>query len=164
MPGRSTTVTVEYNGVAGSAITVPVVQSDPGIFGISPSVALGQGAILNQDGTVNSATNPAAPGSVISIFGTGAGLIDPLPDDGEIIQDTSHLTRLPVTVIFSGPATGEVLYAGAAPTLVAGAIQINVRLPETFPEFAPTLPKDIGILVRIGEGLLSSVLATVAVK
>jgi hypothetical protein len=33
----------------------------------------GQGYILNSDGTVNSATNPAAPGSAVTLFIAGAG-------------------------------------------------------------------------------------------
>jgi len=33
----------------------------------------GQGAILNQDNTVNGPGNPAATGSVIQIFATGEG-------------------------------------------------------------------------------------------
>jgi uncharacterized protein (TIGR03437 family) len=43
----------------------------------------------------------------------------------------------PVTLELSGYrffATGEVLYAGAAPGLVNGLMQINIRLPDQVPE------------------------------
>jgi uncharacterized protein (TIGR03437 family) len=66
---------------------------------------------LNQDGSLNSASNPAAPGSVVSVWATGGGL--PL---------------LPVSVLW-GPGSLEVLYAGNAPGLVYGVVQINFRLP-----------------------------------
>jgi len=44
----------------------------------------------------------------------------------------------------------------------AGVIQLNVRLPNNFPDFA--LANGLGTLIRVNHGLLSSVLATVAVK
>jgi uncharacterized protein (TIGR03437 family) len=157
-PGKSTSVVVEYSGVPSVSLTVPIVAADPGVFKLQPSVGPTQGAILNQDGSLNSASNPAAAGSVISIYCTGTGLLNPAPQDGEIVQDAFHLLQTPVQVSFSGPTTGEILYAGAAPALIAGVTQINVRLPNT------QAPGTAGVFLRIGNGLLSSVLATVAVN
>jgi hypothetical protein len=54
--------------------TLPVSAAAPAIFVISAS---GQGAILNGDLSVNSAANPAARGSSIAIYATGAGLLNP---------------------------------------------------------------------------------------
>ena len=49
---------------------LPVQDDGPGgIFTMDQS-GTGQGAILNQDGTVNGPGNPAAKGSVVSIFAT----------------------------------------------------------------------------------------------
>ena len=151
-------VTVERGGAGTPPITVPVVQSDPGLFEIQPSTLANQGAILNQDGSVNSSANPAPRGSIVSLFGTGMGLMDPLPEDGQVINDAEHQLRLPVQVMFGGLIPGEVLYAGAAPGLVAGVIQINVRIPQNL------LAGALGIFMRLGDSLLSSTLATVAVK
>jgi uncharacterized protein (TIGR03437 family) len=49
-------VQVIYNGVPGTALGVRVAATAPGIF----AAANGQGAILNQDGSVNGSSNPAA--------------------------------------------------------------------------------------------------------
>ena len=160
-PGKSTTVTVEYAGVDSPTLTVPVVSADPGVFQIHTATSPIQGAVLNEDGSVNSAETPARLGSIISIFGTGMGLLNPLPQDGEIITDAAHLVQLPVHVIFSGLQEAEVTYAGAAPTLPAGVIQINVRLPESC---QPTILVDAcPIFIKMND-LLSGFLATVAVK
>ena len=43
-------------------------------------------AALNQDGTVNSADNPASPGSIVSIFATGLGRMTPAAIDGAVPQ------------------------------------------------------------------------------
>ena len=53
-------------------------------------------------------------------------------------------------------------YQVAAPGMPAGVIQLNVRLPNNFSDFA--LANGLGIFIRVNHGLLSSVLATVAVK
>ncbi len=55
-------------------------------------------------------------------------MVAPAPRDGQISGLPLASPLLPVTVKIGGlPA--EVLYAGAAPSLVAGVIQINVRVP-----------------------------------
>jgi uncharacterized protein (TIGR03437 family) len=91
--------------------------------------ASGQGAILNGNLSVNSAANPAARGSSISIYATGTGLLSPTATDGAIVSPSSlPLSVSPVTVNIGGlPAT--VSYQGGAPGLVAGVMQINAQVP-----------------------------------
>ncbi|MCS6954035.1 MAG: M12 family metallopeptidase [Bryobacterales bacterium] len=121
-------VTVEYLGQRTQSLFVPVVTAAPGIFTLDQS-GRGQGAILNQDGvTVNSPENPAARGSVVSLFATGAGETEPPSQDGVVAWGILPAPRLPVAVRIGG-ATAEVLYAGAAPGLVSGVLQVNVRVP-----------------------------------
>jgi uncharacterized protein (TIGR03437 family) len=129
----SVDVRVEYRGVRSEPVTVPVLASRPGIFSLD-STGLGQGAILNEDGTVNSPSNPAERGSVITIFGTGGGEAAAGVVDGEIISDVLPRTSLPVSVFFARGlyeewAQGEVLHAGGSPGSVAGLLQLNVRVP-----------------------------------
>jgi len=50
-----------------------VAQTSPGVFTIDGVHA----AALNQDGTINSADHPAPVGSIISVWATGLGPIDP---------------------------------------------------------------------------------------
>lgn len=105
----------------------------PGIFTMS-STGVGQGAILNQDYSVNSPSNPATPGSIVQIYGTGGGSLDP----------TTGLLSLPVSVTIGG-SIASVTYAGPAPGLVSGVIQINCQLPQDVPA-GPAVP----ISVQIG--------------
>ncbi|MBM3956698.1 MAG: SBBP repeat-containing protein [Gemmatimonadetes bacterium] len=129
-----TEIQVEYRGARSNAVRVPVMASAPGLFTAS-STGSGQGAILNEDGTVNSPANPAARGSVVVLFGTGEGQTDPPGADGKPAAPPLPRPRLPVSVTIGGAAVpaGNVLYAGAAPGLVAGVLQVNVRIPATAP-------------------------------
>jgi len=69
---NSTNVQVVYQGLGSNTVSVPV---DAALFGIltADSSGKGQGAIVNQDGTINSASNPAPAGSVMLVFAKGGG-------------------------------------------------------------------------------------------
>ena len=123
----STQVQIEFRGSRSGAVTLPVAAAAPGVFTLESS-GRGQGAILNQDASVNGAANPAAKGSVVVLFCTGEGQTDPPGTDGKLAADVFPKPRLPVSVTIGGlPA--EVLYAGAAPGLVAGVLQVNAKVP-----------------------------------
>lgn len=98
------------------------VVARPGIFG------LGTAAALNQDGTVNSESHPAKPGSVVSIWVTGTGAISPAPPDGQITTEARETYCCSINTFYSGDKA-DVLYSGAAPGMVAGVTQINFRVP-----------------------------------
>jgi len=115
---QTTTILISSNGVTSVPVTLNVTEAVPGIFTVDAS-GKGQGAALNQDNTVNSESNPAPAGTVVAMYGTGGGTLtaDALP----------RLT-LRVTATAGGvPATVE--YAGIAPGLVQGVIQVNIHLP-----------------------------------
>jgi uncharacterized protein (TIGR03437 family) len=91
----------------------------------------GQASVVNEDGTVNSPTNPAALGSLISLYATGLGQTTPPAVDGATATILA-VPNLPVSVLIGGfPA--YVVYAGSAPGLVQGTFQINVRVPPLSP-------------------------------
>ncbi|HWB99883.1 MAG TPA: SBBP repeat-containing protein, partial [Bryobacteraceae bacterium] len=152
-PGATTAIVLRASAGWSLTTEMPVVAADPGIF-ILDGKSAGQGAILNEDGTVNSTSNPARVGSVIQIFGTGFGQTVPLGTNGVLVDGTPHFVA-PVAVQF-GFMQAEVLYAGAAPGLVTGGAQLNVRIPETTLNLLP-------IYVRTGT-MTSQMLATVAVR
>src|ERR1051326_3667040 len=110
-----------------AALTLPVSDTAPGIFTLDGS-GLGPGAILNQDQHLNSPAHPAAKGSVITLFATGAGQTYPPSVDGQIATGTLPQPLLPVSVQIGG-LDAEVLYAGAAPGLVAALLQVNCIVP-----------------------------------
>jgi uncharacterized protein (TIGR03437 family) len=120
--------------------------SEPEIFHDPVS---GYAVAINQDGTLNSSTNPAHAGWIVSIWGTGSGAAfsGDFPADGAIIADTSSIFTYPelaVSVlarhqnplgVFIGESL-EVAYAGISPGEVFGLLQVNFRMPETFPSDA----------------------------
>lgn len=83
-------------------------------------------AALNQDGSANSASNPAAAGSIVSLFGTGADWQLLGLQDGAVATAPLQLFQFQA---FGGPFPLPIQYAGAAPGLLDGVFQINVVIP-----------------------------------
>ena len=143
----SVDVQVEYGGLRSDPVTVRVLSSRPGIFSLDSS-GQGQGAILNEDGTVNSPSNPALRGSIITIFGTGGGESAPGVEDGQILGSVLPRTTLRVSAFFDviddgtllQIKPGEVLYAGGVSESVAGLLQVNVRVPADAGDTGPAVP------------------------
>jgi uncharacterized protein (TIGR03437 family) len=127
-PARFSVVEVERDGFRSDPYPISLYDAAPGIFSLDSS-GRGQGAILNQDGSLNGSLNRAALGSVVVLYATGEGLTDPPSEDGTIAAGALQKPLLPVTVKIGGTEAG-VLYAGAAPGLTAGVMQVNVRIPE----------------------------------
>ena len=127
LAGRSSTQLVVMNaGLASDPLMLPVSSSAPAIFTLDST---GQAAVLNQDGSINGGSNPAARGSIVVLYATGAGQTNPAGVDGALAMDVLPEPMLPVTVSIGGQPA-QVLYAGAAPGLVAGVMQVNVRIPD----------------------------------
>jgi uncharacterized protein (TIGR03437 family) len=125
-------VEIEYRGVRSDPITVPNLGVRPGIFTANGS-GIGQGAILNEDGSRNSPENPAARGSIIVMYVTGEGLVAPAVADGAILGGVLPKPQQPPSVAFEDlngdGSPAEVLYAGGVSGSVAGLLQINLRVP-----------------------------------
>ncbi len=102
---------VDRNGRTSNVETVLVQSAAPALFTASRN-GYGQAAALNQNGSINSTRQPAAPGSIVVVYATGA-------------------TIPPVITVGARPA--EVLFSGPAPGLPLGVQQINLRLPSDLP-------------------------------
>ena len=143
---------VEYRGVRSEPVQVRVLETNPGIF-TANSTGGGQGSILNENNTVNTLNTPAALGSIIQIYATGEGAVAPAGVNGQVINTVSELRRplAPVSVRINGQPA-EVLYAGSAPTLVSGVLQVNVRVPSNLNVTGPTsLPIEIQVGQNVGQ-------------
>jgi uncharacterized protein (TIGR03437 family) len=126
--GQDTTqMVITSGGQVIAGLPLPVTAAAPAIFSLA-ATGVGPGAILNQDTSLNSQLNPADRGSVVAIYATGFGQTDPPGVDGQVTADLLPRPTLHVSVQIGG-ADAEVLYAGAAPGLVAGVFQINCRIP-----------------------------------
>ncbi len=125
----TTQVQIEFQGQASEPFTVPIAPTYPGIFSADGSGS-GQALILNQDGNLNAPDNPAAPGSAIVFYATGGGAMSPSVPDGSVTSgDNLAYPVQKVTATIGGvPAT--VLYAGGAPGMVAGVLQVNLTVPD----------------------------------
>jgi uncharacterized protein (TIGR03437 family) len=153
--GQSTKVQIVYKGEAIASATVEVQAATPAVFSLNGSGG-GPGAILNQDLTVNSGSNPAHIGSVIVIYATGAGATNPPSEDGYLTGFPYPSPNLPVYVTIEG-VPAEIVWVSAAPGQVAGMLQINVRVPVG----AWIAPFD-QVVVQVGD-FLSPSAVTVAV-
>lgn len=109
LAGQTTAqLVVTVDGQSSAAATVPLAPFAPGIFA---------GGVLNQDGSVNSASNPAKGGTEMQIFATG-------------LSGTGTITAKLSTPLFGNDPVID--YAGAAPGLV-GVQQVNLTVPLSGP-------------------------------
>ena len=138
-PGSGTADVTVLRRSTGQILGVSPVQMNvvsPGIF-VSGQGNLRQAAVINEDGSINSPTNPAARGSIISIYATGQGVVANPPPDGSPatgLTPTPEKPRVFIEPCFTddlGCTTDKddgILYSGLAPGQV-GIWQINVRVP-----------------------------------
>ena len=103
---QSVQIQILNQGNLLAQIPVAVVDAAPALY-VNSS---GELIAFNQDGSLNSPSNPAARGSVVVLFGTGQGVTG-LPVDVSI-------GGYPADVLYAGPVAGE-----------AGVFQINARVP-----------------------------------
>lgn len=133
--GATVNVCVVYNGSPTNCVARPVVNQHPGVFTLDGVYA----AALNEDGSFNTASNPAQVGSTVSIFATGLGPINPPQPDGAIVG-----LPLPSNVLQAGvywlddtffigviAISTTVSYGGPAPFEVAGVSQVNFVVVKT---------------------------------
>jgi uncharacterized protein (TIGR03437 family) len=155
----SVPVVVTNNGTTSASFTVPVTAVTPSIFSLTENGS-GQGAILNSDASINGAGNPAAPGSIVSIYATGEGQLVPAGTTGCITGATLPLPKpvANVSVTIGGEAVSSIDYAGEAPDSVCGLIQINATLPSNLVAGPQPVVLTFGTASNTGQAI------TVAVK
>ena len=132
-----TKMVVDVAGASSNEALLGVVPGAPAVFVTqATNHYLPVAAALNEDGSINSPTNRAAPGSIVSIFATGFGALVPQPVDGSVVS--LPLPELEQNIDMFGPGFIQVLYAGPAPGQVAGVMQVNFRLPDDMTQ-TPTI-------------------------
>jgi uncharacterized protein (TIGR03437 family) len=140
-------VSVTYQGQSSNGFSVEAVPAAPGIF-TQASSGVGPGAILNQDYTLNGPANPAQRGGTVTIFMTGEGQTSPPGIDGWVTVPSSSgpITPAPVLPV-SATIAGQpalVQFAGEAPGIVSGVLQVNLQIPANGPT------GNLAIMVSIG--------------
>jgi uncharacterized protein (TIGR03437 family) len=137
---------VTYQGTASSGTTLQVAAANPGIFTLGMTGS-GQAAAVNQDGSVNGPTNPAAKGSYVSVYFTGGGQTNPPGVTGSVNSLVlkylvQYLAQQVSATVGAQPA--QVTFAGAAPNYVDGLEQLNIRLADNTPSGAQPIVISIG--------------------
>lgn len=157
-------VLVKFLSQTSNAVHVNVGTTAPGLFTQNAS-GKGPGAILNRDNSFNSPNTPAAKGDIVAVYLTGEGQTNPKGVTGKVttVSATLPLTPAPlllVSVLIGPPGaqqSANFTFAGEAPGLVSGAMQLNVQIPAT------AASGDQPIVVSIG-GNPSQPGVTVSVK
>ncbi len=146
LAGPSTQIVVSIGAGASTPVSVPLASAAAALLTAS-QLGKGELAALNEDGSVNSAANPAPAESVVTIFASGWGQTSPAGVDGSVSGSVLAVPVLPVSIQLGGlPA--YVLYAGAAPGTVEGVFQVNFRIPP----LAATGPY-VAVVLQVGTAL-----------
>jgi uncharacterized protein (TIGR03437 family) len=89
---------------------------------------------VNIDGSLNRVSNGARPGDVVTLWATGLGLMLPNVQAGRVADVRGPYPRPAAPVnVFIERLQAEVLYAGTAPGLLHGIVQVNLRIPPLAP-------------------------------
>ena len=141
---------------ASNEVVLNVQPAAPEIFASQISEATATAAIINQDGTVNSPAHPAHTGDAVAMYVSGVGQTNPPGVDGAIPTAAGGTPLLPITVqLISAPPPVSILYAGNAPGLVSGAVQINFQIPE-FNKIGLGPPYQVWIQLSVGTATSSN--------
>jgi uncharacterized protein (TIGR03437 family) len=154
--GPNVQVVVQYQSLTTAAFTAPLVDSAPALF-TTDATGNGQALAVNPGGSMNSPGRPAPVGSFITLYATGEGRTTPAGVDGKPATVPLPVPVLPLIVTI-GDQEAFVQYAGGAPGLVAGIMQINVQIP---PGVTPG--SAVAVVIDVG-GVPSPARVTIAVS
>ena len=142
------TVQVQSGGAASNQVLLNVATASPGLFSADGSGS-GQGYLLNKDGSLNSPSNPAAPGDKITIYATGVGPVS--------FTNGYAVTQYPADVYIDGFHCDGLAAVMAPAAGFPGAVyQLTVIAPNpaTMTASNPNLlnfmfPPQVGVVLQI---------------
>jgi len=142
LAGRTATrVVLSVDGLDEVETTLPLREASPGLFTVDGTRA----AAVNQNGTLNGPQNPAERGTIIQLYLTGQGVLDPPLVTGAPGPAAAPFPApiLPVRVTMDG-VEAPILFAGAAPGFV-GLTQVNAEIPRDL-----RASNDVNVAVLVG--------------
>jgi uncharacterized protein (TIGR03437 family) len=148
LTGSNVNVSVVYQGQTSSAQLLGIVAAAPAIFTANSSGTGPAAAINIPGGVVNDAAHPAKAGDVVTLYLTGVGQTNPPSGDGRLGGDGTAsrpflLPVLPVTVTIGGKQA-DVQFAGGAPNVVNGIMQVNAIVPSGLAAGAAPVVVNVG--------------------
>jgi uncharacterized protein (TIGR03437 family) len=139
---------------------VDMAQVSPGLFTLNGQ-GTGQLMAVNDDGTPNLPSSQIQRGHVISLFGTGLGIVPGAPPDGQAPSDPVPANVLPdvwIGTAFVDPA--NIMFSGLAPGMI-GVWRIDVKIPDLT---APGLLVPVFIRMKSIASEVAGQVTTIAVK
>lgn len=119
------TIAVTNNGQTSTPVPLTVVQSAFGTITLDAS-GVGPAAAYDVSGRLLSSANPAHPGDLITLWGTGVGPDPGNPNESLYPQIINNLTAIPLEVDVGGiPA--PITYRGRSQ--YPGLDQVNIAIP-----------------------------------
>ncbi len=124
--GSTATVGVSVNGTPSNVVEVPLAKTAPGVYAWTAN-GLGDGIVGQLNGTRIDASNPAVPGTYVTVYLTGLGAVTPPVAEGVPAPLTLSNVNAGVAVTIGGlPA--ELQFKGLSPTLKSVYV-MNVKIP-----------------------------------
>jgi uncharacterized protein (TIGR03437 family) len=137
---------------------VVVAETQPAIFTINQQ-GFGQGAVFwttpAGDHVTADTGNPVPAGTVVEIYGTGFGSVNPQVKEGDVAPSPAATLTQTATVSIGG-ITAELTFAGLVPGAI-GVYQVNAIVP-------PEAPKGDAVPVVVHVGTDSQTGVTMAVR
>ena len=118
------TIGVSVNGIGVGTAALTVQAAAPGIF----TLGQGRAAVRNQDNSVNSASQPASVGSIVTAYVTGLGAVDNAVATGAATPGSPFANATAAVSATVGGMAAAVSFAGLAPGY-AGLYQVNLMVP-----------------------------------
>ena len=159
----NTKMQVIYQGVPSQTITYNVVSTAPGVYtsnssGSGPAVAWNYDLKNNYAG-INTASNPAVKGGVVSLYVTGEGATNgPITIDGMLVNPANLYNPVAQVTATVGGVPAQVQYAGSAPGSFYGVMQVNLLIPAGAQSGAPN-----AVVINVG-GVNSQTNVTLAIQ
>jgi uncharacterized protein (TIGR03437 family) len=142
---------MDCSGQRSNSLQLSVAKAAVGMFTLD-GTGRGQALAFNTDARgsitgLNSTASPVDKGGRMLLYGTGEGLTTPVLVDGLLAVTAFPKPIQSVRVKVGSPETdAEIMYAGAAPMLVAGVFCVEVRIPAN-----ASLGSTVPLVVIVGE-------------
>jgi len=114
-------IVVDNNGARSAPQAVQIRATSPGLFTMAGNRAL----VINQEGTLNSSSQPGTRHKVLTIYLTGQGNTAPAWPSGRAASSHPLIYAPGPARVLIGGVAADIIFLGLAPGLV-GVTQLNV--------------------------------------
>jgi len=131
---RPVSLSLTSSGLSSNAVQLGLRQAAPGVFTYNGNRAI----VQNQDYSLNSSSNPAHAGDVVTVYLTGGGAVSPAVPTGKPAPSGTLSTVSAEYSFAIGGVRSVVSYFGLTPGFV-GLYQANLKVPTLSPGDYPVV-------------------------